>query len=92
MTKDEALRLALAALERYVNEDEVIEGMRGNEPWVETKRMGEKAITAIKATLEANEFNPDWDTQTVLTEEIQCMAKRIEELEAKAEEIQNDKK
>ena len=53
MTKDEALRLALEALERYVNEDEVIEGMRGNEPWVETKRIGEKAITAIKAALEA---------------------------------------
>jgi hypothetical protein len=53
MNKDEALRLALEALERYVNEDEVIEGMRGNEPWVETKRIGEKAITAIKAALEA---------------------------------------
>jgi hypothetical protein len=35
--------------------------------------------------LEANEFNPDWDTQAVLTEEIQRMAKRIEELEAKDE-------
>ena len=31
---------------------------------------------------EANEFNPDWDTQAVLVEEIQRMAKRIEELEA----------
>jgi len=30
-----------------------------------------------------NEFNPDWDTQAVLVEEIQRMAKRIEELEAK---------
>ena len=29
-----------------------------------------------------NEFNPDWDTQAVLVEEIQRMAKRIEELEA----------
>ena len=42
----------------------------------------QKAITAIKAALEANEFNPDWDTQAVLVEEIQRMAKRIEELEA----------
>jgi hypothetical protein len=41
------------------------------------------AITAIKVALEANEFNPDWDTQAVLVEEIQRMAKRIEELEAK---------
>jgi hypothetical protein len=32
---------------------------------------------------EKNEFNPDWDTQAVLVEEIQRMAKRIEELEAK---------
>ena len=48
MTKDEALDLALEALERYVEEDEVAEGMPENEPWVETKRMGEKAITAIK--------------------------------------------
>jgi len=32
-----------------------------------------------------NEFNPDWDTQAVLVEEIQRMAKRIEELEAKDE-------
>ena len=32
-----------------------------------------------------DEFNPDWDTQAVLVEEIQRMAKRIEELEAKGE-------
>jgi len=31
---------------------------------------------------EKNEFNPDWDMQAVLTEEIQRMAKQIEELEA----------
>ena len=37
--------------------------------------------------LKANEFNPDWDTQAVLTEEIQRMAKRIEELEAKDEPV-----
>jgi hypothetical protein len=42
----------------------------------------QKAITAVEAALEANEFNPDWDTQAVLVEEIQRMAKRIEELEA----------
>jgi len=36
---------------------------------------------------EANEFNPDWDTQAVLVEEIQRMAKRIEELEAKDEPV-----
>ena len=36
---------------------------------------------------EKNEFNPDWDTQAVLVEEIQRMAKRIEELEAKDEPV-----
>jgi squalene cyclase len=44
-------------------------------------------MTAIKAALEANEFNPDCDTQAVLVEEIQRMAKRIEELEAKDEPV-----
>jgi hypothetical protein len=77
MTKDEALRLALEALEP--------------EPYLATWYIQEcvvpAAITAIKATLEANEFNPDWDTQAVLVEEIQRMAKRIEELEAKDEPV-----
>jgi hypothetical protein len=66
MTQTEALRLALEALE---GADEIDCDMRD-------------AITAIKAALEANEFNPDWDTQAVLVEEIQRMAKHIEELEA----------
>ena len=74
MTKDEALRLALEALEKiaYVTAMDY-----------EYQRWAREAITAIKAALEANEFNPDWDTQAVLVEEIQRMAKRIEELEAK---------
>jgi pyruvate/2-oxoacid:ferredoxin oxidoreductase beta subunit len=72
MTKDEALRLALEALE-YPGPS-----------WIEARQ---PAITAIKAALEANEFNPDWDTQAVLVEEIQRMAKRIEELEAKDEPV-----
>ena len=71
MTKDEALRLALEALE--------YEAQKGNDNAYQFER------EAIKAALEANEFNPDWDTQAVLTEEIQRMAKRIEELEAKDE-------
>jgi hypothetical protein len=71
MDKDEALRLALKALE--------YEAQKGNDNAYQFER------EAIKAALEANEFNPDWDTQAVLTEEIQRMAKRIEELEAKDE-------
>jgi len=69
MTKDEALRIALEALE--------YEAQKGSDNAYQFER------EAIKAALEANEFNPDWDTQAVLTEEIQRMAKRIEELEAK---------
>lgn len=34
---------------------------------------------------EVNTFKPDWDTQAVLVEEQQRMAKRIEELEAMLE-------
>ena len=54
--------------------------------YIETDAHERKYVRhAIKAALEANEFNPDWDTQAVLVEEIQRMAKRIEELEAKDE-------
>ncbi len=78
MTKDEALRLALEALEDL--------GMKHYENTGEV--LYKETFTAIKAALEANEFNPDWDTQAVLVEEIQRMAKRIEELEAKDEPVQ----
>jgi hypothetical protein len=78
MTKDEALRLALEALEDAC-------GNRCNAEY--NPCFQRDAITAIKAALEANEFNPDWDTQAVLVEEIQRMAKRIEELEAKDEPV-----
>jgi hypothetical protein len=49
---------------------------------------GCKIAERLKTALEANEFNPDWDTQAVLAEEIQRMAKRIEELEAKDEPVE----
>jgi hypothetical protein len=72
MTKDEALRRALEALNCAFGYGTQV---------VDTKISA--TITIIKAVLEENKFNPDWDTQAVLTEEIQRMAKRIEELEAK---------
>jgi hypothetical protein len=92
MTKDEALRLALEALESasYAIESW---GSYASEYFQDKHDLQtdinntQQAITAIKAALEANEFNPDWDTQAVLTEEIQRMAKRIEELEAKDEPV-----
>jgi hypothetical protein len=75
---DEALRLALEALTVLLDE------------WTPARQAqlkGMEAVTAIKSALEANEFNPDWDTQAVLTEEIQRMAKRSEELEAHGEPV-----
>ena len=41
------------------------------------------AAVALRARLEQNEFNPDWDAMAVMVEEQQRMAKRIEELEAR---------
>ena len=43
------------------------------------------AIIALRAAIEQaqrNEFNPDWDALSVMVEEQQRMAKRIDELEA----------
>ena len=78
MTKDEALRLALEKLTVASNYIDTLGGVS------KSYRMD---IENLKAALEANEFNPDWDTQAVLVEEIQRMAKRIEELEAKDEPV-----
>ena len=85
MTKDEALHLALEAMNlANSSHDTMLLSDPPQSAWryhnVDMKLR--EAIIAIKAALEANEFNPDWDTQAVLTEEIQRMAKRIEELEA----------
>lgn len=82
MSKDGALSLALEALEKISRTQYHIETPPIESLEEKMRRIADKAITAIKATLEANEFNPDWDTQAVLVEEIQRMAKRIEELEA----------
>ena len=84
MTKDEALRLALEAMNlANSSHNTMLLSDPPQSAWryhnVDMKLR--EAITAIKAALEANEFNPDWDTQAVLVEEIQRMAKRIEELE-----------
>ena len=84
MTKDEALHLALEAMNlANSSHDTMLLSDPPQSAWryhnVDMKLR--EAIIAIKATLEANEFNPDWDTQSVMVEEIQRMAKRIEELE-----------
>ena len=71
MTKDEALKMALEAL-----------GNTWTEPKSEQYKIEKKAITAIKEALaQPAPFKPDYDTEAVLVEEMQRMAKRIEDLE-----------
>jgi len=53
-----AAEMALVALEWYVNEDDVIESMAGNEPWVEGKRNAEKSIQALRQALAQPEQEP----------------------------------
>ena len=74
MTDKEVMQMALGALESL-------------QAWPETpenfKRV--QAIEALRAALAQpeNDFNPDWDAMAVMVEEQQRMAKRIEELEAR---------
>jgi hypothetical protein len=89
MTKDEALRLALEFIPSIspaficeASHHKKHEQHASDEPCPHVEKQ-KKVYEAIKAALGTNEFNPDWDTQAVLVEEIQRMAKRIEELEAK---------
>jgi hypothetical protein len=43
--------MALESLKWYVEEDDVIESMAGNEPWVEGKRRAENAIKELRQAL-----------------------------------------
>lgn len=78
MTKDEALKMALEALDSV-----------NTSPWLEDcYHAFDEEITAVKEALaqpKQNEFNPDWDAMAVMVEEQQRMAKRISELEAQQE-------
>ena len=83
MTKDEALKLALEALENI-------------DRWLPT--IGQKglrdyeadAITAIKEALAQPElFKPDWDTQAVLVEDaIQRMTAELKESSEKIKKLE----
>ena len=77
----EALKLALEALESGVKTT------ANRISWTEYDcELMEQAITAIKEALtQPNQFNPDWDAMAVMVEEMQRMAKRIEDLEAMLE-------
>ena len=63
------------ALDALNNFDKGNHGMRWQVPLI-------KALRARLAQPE-NDFNPDWDAMAVMVEEQQRMAKRIEELEAR---------
>ena len=92
MTKDEALTMALEALENAkliliglqtigIKAGATSQAMRLGEQFIQ-----DRAITAIKKALaQPAQFNPDYNTEAVLVEEMQRMAKRIEELEALAQ-------
>ena len=87
MTKDEVLQQALEALNKLTD---VFLDTEGNHGDYEQKALnqGNKTILAIKKALaqpEQDQFKPDWNTEAVLVEEMQRMAKRIEKLEALAQ-------
>lgn len=70
MTKDEALRMALEALEKTA----VIFG---------DDSLSSRAAEAVKEALaqpEQNQFNPDWDAMAVMVEEQQRMAAEVDSL------------
>ena len=50
-SRDDILKHALVALSLYVQEDDVIESMEGNEYWVEIKRSAESVIEEIKKVI-----------------------------------------
>ena len=52
------MQMALDALKWYVEEDDVIEDMVGNEPWVEGKRDAESSIEELRAELAKPEPEP----------------------------------
>jgi hypothetical protein len=76
MTKDEAIRLALTALENAPIEYD----FHGNPMDAEFGKQLDVAITALRQALEQaenNQFKPDWDAMTVMVEEQQRMASQI---------------
>ena len=96
MTKDEALKLALEALEGiHVGNMTPMAEINWNKAILAIKEalaneaLEKKAENARELGLDyepdKNEFNPDYNTEAVLVEEMQRMAKRIEDLEAMLE-------
>ncbi len=87
MTKDEALKLALEALEGVLDDSPKVMDASVSGGLYEVVQCRD-AITAIKKALAQPEpFKPDYDTEAVLVEEMQRMAKRIEDLEVEQEPV-----
>jgi succinate dehydrogenase flavin-adding protein (antitoxin of CptAB toxin-antitoxin module) len=85
MTDKELMQQALDALESVFEGDD-----KGAEYWTVTGGTYEavecmQVMRALRARLAQpeNDFNPDWDAMAVMVKEQQRMAKRIEELEAR---------
>ena len=77
-----AVEAALEAKDEIDWKDMYEKQKRRSEMWVAKYEKDIGPLEKAGPQQEKNEFNPDWDTQAVLVEEIQRMAKRIEELEA----------
>ena len=93
MTKDEALTMALEFLEAigsnyWGNRKVVIAAIKealAQEQWTPADMAYRPGGLAQP---EQDQFKPDWNTEAVLVEEMQRMAKRIEELEIEREQVQ----
>ena len=94
MTKDEALKLALEALEtKGEHHPRVYQAITAIKQVLANDALEKKAENAKELGLDyepnKNEFKPDWDEKLALTEEVIRLSKRIEELEAQPEQHQD---
>ena len=87
MTDKEAMQMALETAEQIASADYWHWGELASlgefERWARSR--ANHIAEALRARLAQpeNDFNPDWDAMAVMVEEQQRMAKRIEELEAR---------
>jgi len=76
MTNKEVMQMAMDIMESAIKAGDWVVDGACDPDWV---------LNALRAALAQpeNDFNPDWDAMAVMVEEQQRMAKRIEELEAR---------
>ena len=90
MTKDEALKLALEALDGLSEPYDVLKAQEAIKEALALSESSTKCEETSHAQPEQNEFNPDWDAMAVMVEEQQRMAKRIAELEAQRKPLTDE--